>query len=329
MTETAELLPAVAMIDAPSEPPVMISDSAQVLAVITRAATDPAVDIDKLERLMKLYNEREEARAEREFNTALMEVQKEMPRIKRDEENTQTSSMYATLPTVNAALIPIYTRHGFALSFGTGKTDVPDTVLVTCRVSHIGGHKRDYEYPSPLTLTGIKGTTMMTRAHGSGSALSYGRRYLTLMIFNATMTDEDDDGNAATPKEPDEPLPKIGPKRMRQIVDGLLETTKNNDGPGLLQIVNELENDEREVVWRELRSWERSSIKKLLAEAQAADCGVNLIGWASQVLASCKDGKALKAAWDSIQNAYAENGVNEVPLDVNTLYQDRKKELKA
>jgi hypothetical protein len=235
--------------------------------MISKAASDPNVDIDKLERLMSLYQQVEAMKAEKAFNAALQAVQAEMPRITRDAENTQTHSTYAKLETINTALIPVYTRNGFSLSFGTGKTDAPDHIMVTCRVSHVGGHTRDYEYPSPITTEGFKGTAMMTKTHASGSALSYGRRYLTLMIFNATMADEDDDGNAATEKP--EPI-KIGPKRLRVIVDGLLRAVEIQDGPGLMQIVDELETEEQMFTWTQLRSWERSAIKKLLSEAREA-----------------------------------------------------------
>jgi hypothetical protein len=243
------------------------SDSGQILDIISRVATDPNADIDKMERLMVMYQQVEAMKAEKAFNAALQAVQAEMPSITRDAENKQTKSTYAKLETVNKALIPVYTTHGFSLSFGTGQTAIPDHVLVTCRVSHIGGHTRDYEYASPITMTGIQGNAMMTRAHATGSALSYGRRYLTLLIFNATMADEDDDGNAATEKA--EQI-KIGPKRLRVIVDGLLRAVEIQDGPGLMQIVDELETEEQMFTWTQLRSWERSAIKNLLSEAREA-----------------------------------------------------------
>jgi hypothetical protein len=132
-----------------------------------------------------------------------------------------------------------------------------------------------------------------------------------------------------TPQHDDDyaPTGKISPKRLRKIVDGLIDCTKREDGPGLLQIWNELESEQQLFVWGELRSWERSAIKKLRDEALAADCGVNLSGWATDVLGGCQDEKALQVAWDAVQQAYDENGVEKVPEPVEKVYQHKLAEL--
>jgi phage recombination protein Bet len=133
-----------------------------------------------------------------------------------------------------------------------------------------------------------------------------------------------------TPRSDDPELPqvngKVAPKKLRKIVEALLEAVKAEDGPGLLQVWNELESEEQEFVWNKLRSWERSSIKALREKAQAADCGVGLVGWALETLNGAKDLKALGTVWNAIQAAYDENG-QEVPADVETIYVDRKAEL--
>ena len=49
----------------------------------------------------------------------------------------------------------------------------------------------------PADGKGAQGRDVMTRTHATGSAVSYGRRYLLLMIFNIAVGGEDDDGNAA------------------------------------------------------------------------------------------------------------------------------------
>jgi hypothetical protein len=44
-------------------------------------------------------------------------------------------------------------------------------------------------------MTGPKGNQNKTATHGFGSTMSYGRRYLICLIFNITLTNEDQDGN--------------------------------------------------------------------------------------------------------------------------------------
>lgn len=311
------------------KPVPVVSEGGQILEIINRVAMDPNADIEKMERLLVMYQSIQRDKAEREFNAALQAVQAEMPSIKRDADNKQTSSTYARLESINAALIPVYTKHGFSLSFGT-KPGGESFINVTCRVSHVAGHTRDYDYPSPIVTTGIKGNAMMTPTHASGSALSYGRRYLTCLIFNVVLTNEDDDGNKASPRA--EPA-KIGPKRKRKIIEDMLKAVEKQDGVGLLQVVDELESDEQLAIWSELRSYERADIKKLLNEARAAagmrpddNIGIDLTAWSVQAINTAKDETSLKASWMAIKAAYSEAG-EDVPVDVETVYTDRKAEL--
>jgi hypothetical protein len=235
-------------------------------------AINQNVPVETLERLFAM-DERIRARnAEVAFNEALTAVQEHMPRIQKDAENKQTSSMYARLETVNQALIPVYTQHGFSLSFGTEESKKEDHERVICYVSHKSGHTRTYHYDSPLDMTGIAGKVNKTRTHGSGSALSYGRRYLTLMIFNATMAGEDDDGQAAGGEVPaeEQQAPRMAPVKKRQYIEAVLEAVKAEDGPGLLQIWEEMGSETILAIWSDLRSYERTAIKKLLEQARSA-----------------------------------------------------------
>ncbi len=50
----------------------------------------------------------------------------------------------------------------------------------------------------PADGKGAKGGDVMTKTHATGSAVSYGRRYLMGMIFNLAVISRDDDGNAAS-----------------------------------------------------------------------------------------------------------------------------------
>lgn len=169
--------------------------AASIMEVIGRAASDPNTDVDKLERLLGMYERITAREAEVAFNESLKAAQAEMPQIKRDAKNDQTNSRYARLETVSQAMDPIITKHGFALSFGTAESPLPSHYRITCTLSHEAGHSRDYHADVPADLTGMKGTQNKTATHAFGSTMSYGRRYLKLMMFDVALTD--DDGNAA------------------------------------------------------------------------------------------------------------------------------------
>lgn len=173
------------------------SESTAIISVIERAAMNPEVDIEKMERLLGMQERIMAKNAEMEFNRALSLVQKETPRIKRESENKQTRSKYAKLDAINKQLVPIYTAHGFALSFGTDQSPYGEGwTRTTCTMSHQAGHSVDKFVDLPLDDKGMQGTANKTAMHGAGSAMSYGRRYLSMLIFNIAITDEDDDGNA-------------------------------------------------------------------------------------------------------------------------------------
>lgn len=173
------------------------SDTASLLQVITRAASDASVDIDKMERLMAMHERLVARDAEQEFNAALTAAQTEMRPIAADAENPQTRSRYASYAALDKALRPIYTSHGFALSFDEGDTDKPDHIRVLCYVSHKGGFTRTYRKDMPADGKGAKGGDVMTKTHASGAADTYGMRYLLKKIFNVAVGEDDRDGNEA------------------------------------------------------------------------------------------------------------------------------------
>ena len=175
------------------------TDSASLMSVISKAASDPAMDVDKLERLMGLYERLTARQAEQAFNEALSAAQAEMRPVAADASNPQTKSKYASHLALDNALRPIYTKRGFALSFNTLPGGPENTVRVVCNVS-CHGHSKSYQIDMPADGKGAKGGDVMTKTHATGSAVSYGIRYLLKMIFNIAVGD--DDGNAAGAGDP-------------------------------------------------------------------------------------------------------------------------------
>ncbi len=178
---------------------VATSDTAALIQVIERAARDPNIDIDKMERLLAMQ-ERIVARAsEAEFNAAMTRAQAEMGRISADATNPETHSKYASYAKLDKVLRPIYTTHGFALSFDEGPPSVPGNVRVLCHVSHAAGHTRTYAKELPADGKGPKGGAVMTLTHAAGAAMTYAMRYLLKGIFNVAVGENDNDGNGAVP----------------------------------------------------------------------------------------------------------------------------------
>ena len=176
---------------------VIQADAASLMEVISRAAADPNTDVDKLERLMGMYERITARTAESAYHEAMNAAQAAMDRVRTDSHNPQTKSRYASFPALDRALRPIYTQQGFSLSFDTGDGAPQDHVRVVCRVAHRGGHKETHHVDMPADGKGAKGGDVMTKTHAAGAAYSYGQRYLLKLIFNIAVG-EDTDGNAPT-----------------------------------------------------------------------------------------------------------------------------------
>ena len=121
---------------------------------------------------------------------------------------------------------------------------------------------------------------------------------------------------------------KISAVKKREIIEGLLAATKADDMDAFMAVYKPLTNGEKEVLWKELRSYERTAIKKLEDRAKKAGIGVEVTPWALSLIAATKTPEDLLKSWTLIQDAFAAED-QEVPADIETVYVDRKNELGA
>lgn len=166
---------------------------------LARAVRDPSIDVAKLEALIRLQREVLADDARRRFAVAMNAAQAEMMPVLRDATNSSTGSKYARLETVDAALKPIYARHGFTLEFDSEPVD--GGVRILCEVSHAAGHTKVRRLDAALDAAGPQGKTNKTPVQAVGSTVSYLRRYLTLMVFNGVVGNDDNDGQRISRRE--------------------------------------------------------------------------------------------------------------------------------
>lgn len=174
-----------------------VSDSATLMNAIAQAAANPNTDVEKMERLWAMHEKIAARDSERAFNDAMSSAQSNMGRVSADMQNPQTRSAYASYAQLDRHVRPIYTKNGFSLSFNTGESGKENELRVLCYVSHSAGHTRTYMVDMPSDGKGAKGGDVMTKTHATGSAMSYGSRYLLKLIFNIAVGEGDDDGNGA------------------------------------------------------------------------------------------------------------------------------------
>lgn len=166
------------------------------LALVEMAMKQNA-SIEVIERMVALA-ERMQAKAARQaWQAAMQRAQEKMEPVRRNAMNPQTHSKYSTYEQLNSAARPIYTAEGLSITYNTAPSVIPENILVLAHVSHVDGHTEPYQIDMPADGKGAKGGDVMTRTHATGSAFSYGRRYLLKAIFDLAEFNEDDDGNAA------------------------------------------------------------------------------------------------------------------------------------
>lgn len=170
-------------------------DPVSLEAVLARAIADPNTDIERLSRVIDVYERLTGRNAEVAYTVAFKAAQEAMPAVVRDAENDQTKSRYAKLETVSDAIDPVIHAHGFTLSFGTDDSPLAGHYRITCKVKHTGGHTEHHFADVPADGVGMKGNQNKTATHAFGSTMSYGRRYLKLLIFDVKLKNQDDDGN--------------------------------------------------------------------------------------------------------------------------------------
>lgn len=179
------------------------NEASSLMAVIIRAASDPAMDVDKVERLMAMHERAQARQAKLAFFDAKRAMRPALPvitmkghiviRDKNNPNNVIQDTAFARFEDIHEAIMPVLTEHGFELDFRNGMA--PDgKVRVTTVLTHEAGHEETTYFDLPHDSSGSKNAVQAI-----GSSTSYAKRYGTLSILNIRVAGEDDDANTAIP----------------------------------------------------------------------------------------------------------------------------------
>ncbi len=168
--------------------PAAASENTAMVSMFERMASDPNVDVDKLERLMQMRERAIERQAKADFDAAMADLQPELPTI-GERGNAAGRYTYALWEDINTAIKPVLQKHGFALTF---RTDFKDGITVTGVLSHRAGHREETSITLPSDSSGSKNAVQAV-----ASSVSYGKRYTAGALLNLTSHGEDDDAYRA------------------------------------------------------------------------------------------------------------------------------------
>ncbi len=162
--------------------------------IVLSNALERGIAPEQLRIIFDLQERHKNNLASEAFAEAMNACQSEMPVIAKDSRNDSTNSRYAKLETILTKIHPIYCKHGFSLSFDIEDTDKENLVKLRLDVRHKRGHLESYRGEFSIDTEGLKGNANKTQIHGIGSSISYGKRYLIMMVFNITIANQDVDG---------------------------------------------------------------------------------------------------------------------------------------
>lgn len=189
-------------------------DDANLLSLIERVMTDPALPLDRVEQAFAFWQKVEADRARKAYFAAFAEMQPELPII--DRKGQSHNSKYGRWEDIVDQIMPVLKKHGFGISFRVAEAS--GKVLVTCVLMHKDGHSEETSHPYPYDTSGGKNAIQAI-----GSATSYGKRYTASALLNIVTRNEDDDGNAAGGGE------LISEKEIAELTQLITETSTDID----------------------------------------------------------------------------------------------------
>jgi ERF superfamily len=248
-------------------------NASAVLALINRIALDACADVEKLDRVMALYERLKAKEAELQYNAAKGRILKKLAGIKivknrpalyeiengKPQNGTCEAFKYAPLEEIDKHLRPLLAEEQMDLSYSDEPLE-SGGILIRGRLKHLpSGHYEDSFMPAPLDTTGGK-----SQVQAVGSTNSFLRRYVTCNIFNIVAVGDDDDGNGGT----------IGEAQMQTILDLI---NKAKVGPKFLkymkaQSIEEAGSLEAAVATIAVRDYRKaiSTLEEQIAKAEAS-----------------------------------------------------------
>lgn len=189
-----------------------------LLQVCIEAASRPDTSPDKVKAYLDMAHAEEERVLEREFDNLMIDARADMPVIVRDAWNPHTKSHYAKLEKVSQQIDGIARKYGFQHSYGMADAKLDNHYRVICDLINRNGFKRRYYIEIGSDTVGARGGGTKSGAQGSGSSVSYARRYLKFMIWDLVLAGSDSDA------QPQKSGDTIESSQMQELKDLIRET---------------------------------------------------------------------------------------------------------
>lgn len=162
-----------------------------MMAVMASLAANPAVDVDKMRELYRLYQETE---AKQQFHNALLAL--DLPTINRDGKIPVSGGKalrFASFENVHKAVMKPLREAGFRMSFQPMPSPSGDGMVVECKLI-----RGIYEEKCVVPISTAPASRAMNSQQAIGAAIKYASRYGVMYLLNLRSEapeDRDLDGN--------------------------------------------------------------------------------------------------------------------------------------
>jgi len=269
------------------------SEPVSMLSIIERAARDPSVDVDKMERLLQMQEVVIKRQAKAEYDIAMASMQPKMPVIEK-RGKAYNDTLYARWDDIHQAIMPVLTECGFSLAFKTASDG--KNVSVTAILSHVGGHSEETTLAVPADGSGSKNAVQAI-----GSSVSYAKRYTASSLLNILAVGEDDDGNMG------KKITKLSAGMVRRIIkwDALVDMVRTTSAARMPNLYDWISGAEAWLPHGTIDAL-REEYAKREAELEAASSGRDLL----ETLA----GELVSRDVDEVAEEYADQ-ISALPSD--------------
>lgn len=194
------------------------NDGLTLLSIIQEAATNPDMDVAKMQQLMELKRDWDRDRAAEVYAGALTAFQSQCPVIAKSRTATVNSKngagykyQYAGYEDVMRQVKPLLDRNKIAVSFSTEAND--KGIRATCTL-RVGTHSEAHTLDVPIPAMNVNDTQRY------GAALSYAKRYALCAALNIVVGDEDNDASALH-------VETINDEQIMQLEDWIVTTNSD------------------------------------------------------------------------------------------------------
>jgi len=182
---------------------VVQEQSSALMALISKAATDPSMDVAKLKELLEVKERWEAGEARKAFVSALNEFKMSPPTIVKNKhvgfatkDGGATDYWHATLDHVCDQVGESLARHGLSFRWDTAQTE-KGLIRVSCILQHAQGHSERVTLEGMPDASGKKNSIQQI-----GSTVTYLQRYTLLLATGLATGGLDDDGRGGQEEDP-------------------------------------------------------------------------------------------------------------------------------